>query len=127
MPGVPAEAVATMLLCSLEPAGSSLGLLEVPPGCGLLAGALPFDRAALDRALRDFLASFDTLGQTLERSLGGLGLSPWLVSVALAATAYEVGRRQKRGLAARVGLAGAPASVSTWVAGLPGSLSSEQP
>jgi hypothetical protein len=128
LPNVPAETGSAWPAFDLVPQGSGPDLPEVSgAGYGLLAGMLPFDRTALEQALQDFLTSFETLGQDLGRSLGGLGLSPWLWSLALAATAYEVSRRQKRMPAVRVGLAGGLAATHTWVTGLPGSLSTEEP
>jgi hypothetical protein len=68
------------------------------PGLAELAGAvLPFDRAALDAALQQFLGTLEGAGQAVGESFGGLGPAPWLAAVAAGVVAYEVARRRAQG------------------------------
>lgn len=93
----------------------------------LLGKVSPEAAPSLDLAIDQLFRLIGDLGQQVGRSLSELGFAPLLATLAMAATAYEVTRQQKRG--ARPGLAwaasGAPATL-TWFSGLPGSLSTEE-
>jgi hypothetical protein len=85
------------------------------------------ETAALDRALQQYLGQANDLGQELSRSLHVLGASPWLLGLAPAGIAYGVVRWQQRVVRREQGLAsGEGRSTVTWIAGLPGSLNTEE-
>jgi hypothetical protein len=96
-----------------------------PYGSNMLLNGWPVDTATLERALHQFLSHVHDLGGELSKSLQMMGGSPWLMGLAVAGTAYEVVRRQRRGgKRKKSGLAsGEGRRTLTWIAGLPGSLS----
>jgi hypothetical protein len=66
-----------------------------PRGSDLLAGFLPLDRAALERAVDRFLSEFERLGAELTGGASATGLVPALAAVTIAALALEVVRRRR--------------------------------
>jgi hypothetical protein len=65
-------------------------------GTGLAAGFLPADTAALEQAVRRFLAGLDTVGRELTRVLSENAWARWVVIAAVAALAAEAARRRAR-------------------------------
>jgi hypothetical protein len=94
-----------------------------PQGADLIAGLYASEQTLLDSGLDDFVRQIATLGQQLGRSMEGLGAAPWMMTLAMSATAYEVCRRHKG--SRRPGQAGDGSTTLTWFGGLPGSLSTE--
>jgi hypothetical protein len=93
---------------------------------GQLAALTPMDPAALELGLDQFLKQIDDVGHELEKVLDRSGAMPWLAALTVAAAAGEFARRHRRRSHPRLRLAGGPSDATlTWVAGLPGSLSTE--
>jgi len=74
-----------------EPEGPELA----PQLADLLAGVLPFDAAALGRGAEQFFTHLQALGQDPTAASFASRFAPWLATAALAATAVELGRRQR--------------------------------
>jgi hypothetical protein len=66
-----------------------------PQLADLLAGVLPFDAAALGRGAEQFFVHLQALGQDPTAASLASRFAPWLATAALAATAVELGRRQR--------------------------------
>jgi hypothetical protein len=68
-----------------------------PQSSGLLNGAIPFDLAAMENALQQFLDQLDGLRQDLGSWLRNVGAMPWvLMTFAVAVAAGEIMRRRLR-------------------------------
>ncbi len=91
----------------------------VPAVAGLLEAVAPFDRDAVQAAMRQFLEQVENLGGDASSWLAQMNLSPWVVGMALGLTAYDVARRRRqtqRGLA----LTDDDGTPITWFPGLAG-------
>jgi hypothetical protein len=102
----------------VEDAGLPLGSW-FPQGAGLLTDCALADLAALDQAMRQFLDPVQGLGGGLAGWLAQAGMTPWMMGVAVAATAYELARRHKRRPRLRLALgSSAEDATLTWCPGL---------
>jgi hypothetical protein len=64
-------------------------------GAGLAIALLPSNLAAIDAALDSLLRGLQDVKQTLDETVGGVGVAPWLVVLAGAVATYEVTRRNR--------------------------------
>ena len=70
-----------------------------PDTSSLLSDAPPFDLAAMDRALQQFLEPLDDLRDNVGALVGNVGLVPWaFMSLAVAAALFEIARRRRTDL-----------------------------
>ena len=101
----------------------------LPYGADLLGAALPAGTGAVDQGIRQFLDGLEDIGLALAQALAQNGLLPWAVgAVMVGAVAVEVTRpRLRRLLRRRIVAAGAAGDSMSWVPGLPGSFSIDEP
>jgi hypothetical protein len=117
--------VLALVTTDLLPSPASIILSFSPLGADLSAGTL--DREAVDFAVQNFLRGLEQFGQEVSRSTCGIGPAPWLLTMTLATTVYEVSRCYRRGGRGWGRFARADQlSTLTWYAGLPGSSATEE-
>jgi len=90
-----------------------------PRGEGL-ADLLPFNLASLEEDIQAFLEQIEQLGGELSSLLARMNLSPWLMSIAVAAVAGEIVRRRLQEPNRRPQLAACEGASLAWFPGLTG-------
>jgi hypothetical protein len=90
-----------------------------PAAPELLAGLLPFDPQALDRAVQQVLGQLRELGQSAEQAIQGANVTPWALAAGAGVAALEVRRRRRRASASASSLTDETQSW-TWIPGMSG-------
>jgi hypothetical protein len=86
-----------------------------PQETDVLAESLPFDPAALDRAIAQYLDQIDALGDALADLLRSDGAWPWLAGTVVASAAGAVAHRwARRPRSEPVTLVDGEGTISSW-------------